>query len=81
MTAPLWKPSKSAIESSQMAQFAKRASVVDDVADIDYQQLWQWSVENRQDFWQEIWQITCGSWRSGPCLERGRICELRGRSA
>jgi acetoacetyl-CoA synthetase len=56
MTAPLWKPSKSAIESSQMAQFAKRASVVDDVADIDYQQLWQWSVENRQDFWQEIWQ-------------------------
>jgi len=56
MTEPLWQPSKSAIEQSQMAQFAERAGVVAAAADVEYQQLWRWSVDNRQQFWKEIWQ-------------------------
>ena len=56
MTGPLWQPSKSAIAQSQMAQFAEQAGVVAAAADVEYQQLWQWSVDNRQQFWKEIWQ-------------------------
>ena len=56
MTGPLWQPSKSAIVQSQMAQFAEQAGVVAAAADVAYQQLWQWSVDNRQQFWKEIWQ-------------------------
>ena len=56
MTGPLWQPSKSAIAQSQMAQFAEQAGVVAAAADVAYQQLWQWSVDNRQQFWKEIWQ-------------------------
>ena len=56
MTGPLWQPSKSAIAQSQMAQFAEQAGVVTAAADVEYQQLWQWSVDNRQQFWKEIWQ-------------------------
>ena len=56
MTGPLWQPSKSAIVQSQMAQFAEQAGVVTAAADVEYSQLWQWSVDNRQQFWKEIWQ-------------------------
>ena len=56
MTGSLWQPSKSAIAQSQMAQFAEQAGVVAAAADVEYQQLWQWSVDNRQQFWKEIWQ-------------------------
>ncbi len=56
MAGPLWQPSKSAIAQSQMAQFAEQAGVVAVAADVEYSQLWQWSVDNRQQFWKEIWQ-------------------------
>jgi acetoacetyl-CoA synthetase len=56
MTEPLWQPSKTAIEQSQIARFAEQAGVVDATADVDYQQLWQWSVDNRAQFWEQIWQ-------------------------
>ena len=56
MTGPLWQPSKSAIAQSQMAQFAEQAGVVAAASDVEYSQLWQWSVDNRQQFWKEIWQ-------------------------
>ncbi|MFT7516896.1 MAG: acetoacetyl-CoA synthetase [Myxococcota bacterium] len=56
MSTPLWQPSKLAISNSQMAAFAKQAGVIDDVSAADYPQLWKWSVDNRQDFWQQMWQ-------------------------
>ncbi|HIA38831.1 MAG TPA: acetoacetate--CoA ligase, partial [Planctomycetes bacterium] len=56
MTEPLWQPSKTAIEQSQIARFAEQAGVVDATADVDYHQLWQWSVDNRAQFWEQIWQ-------------------------
>ncbi|MBC8370832.1 MAG: acetoacetate--CoA ligase [Planctomycetes bacterium] len=56
MSKAIWCPSDTAIEKSQMAEFAKQAGVIAHAADVDYQQLWQWSVDNRQQFWQEIWE-------------------------
>ena len=45
-----WKPSSKAIEQSQMYQFHKET---------DYNSLWRWSVEHKEEFWSRVWDF-CG---------------------
>ncbi|MDP6963890.1 MAG: acetoacetate--CoA ligase, partial [Planctomycetota bacterium] len=56
MTSPLWQPSPDAIQESQMVKFAKRAEVFFDNEEICYDKLWRWSVDNREQFWSQVWQ-------------------------
>ena len=49
----LWTPSPERIERANVTQFARKRGLPD-----DYGELWQWSVDNLDDFWAAIW----GEW-------------------
>jgi acetoacetyl-CoA synthetase len=51
----LWTPSDELVENSNIAKYIDwlRAKNIADLA--DYQQLWQWSVDNVEAFWASLW--------------------------
>ncbi len=49
MTDILWKPSPARAESTHLAEFMKRHGFD------DYENLWRWSIEDREHFWQAVW--------------------------
>jgi len=52
---PIWRPSARAIESSQLTAYMawlKRDRGLDFNG---YDDLWRWSVEKPDEFWQSIW--------------------------
>ncbi len=55
MSAPLWQPSQSRVESSQLHKFTQEANQRFGLSLNDYSDLYQWSVENDQDFWSLMW--------------------------
>ena len=57
MKNALWVPSKERIESTQMYRFHKHLEEKFTTRFENYQQLHQWSVDNREDFWEAIWQF------------------------
>jgi acetoacetyl-CoA synthetase len=58
-TQPSWQPDAARIAASQMQQFMTRANQHYDLQLNDYAQLWQWSVDQREQFWTEVWDF-CG---------------------
>src|SRR5947208_3530493 len=46
----LWTPGPERIERANITQFARRRGLPE-----DYGELWQWSVDNLDDFWAAIW--------------------------
>jgi acetoacetyl-CoA synthetase len=46
----LWSPSPERIERANVTQFARKRGLPE-----DYGELWQWSVDNLDDFWAAIW--------------------------
>src|SRR3954466_11284586 len=46
----LWAPSPERIERANLTRFARRHGLPE-----DYGALWQWSVDNLEDFWAAIW--------------------------
>ena len=56
---PSWQPDAARIAASQMQQFMSRANQHYDLQLNDYAQLWQWSVDQREQFWTEVWDF-CG---------------------
>src|SRR5258705_1503486 len=46
----LWTPGPERIERANITQFARRRGLPE-----DYASLWQWSVDNLDDFWAAIW--------------------------
>ena len=46
----LWRPRRDQIVNSQMYRFRQEA---------DYQHLWRWSVDNKEEFWSQVWGF-CG---------------------
>jgi acetoacetyl-CoA synthetase len=46
----LWTPSPERIERANITQFARKRGLPE-----DYHELWQWSVDNLDDFWAAIW--------------------------
>ncbi len=75
MSDLLWQPSSERIEASNLHRFAldmrKRYAIPGD----DYAALHRWSVENRGDFWSEIWRHggVVGEMGEGPALVDDRM--------
>lgn len=54
MTDALWRPSQDRIESTNLAAFAKHVGLDDP---LDYDSLWEFSIEQPESFWQAVWQF------------------------
>jgi acetoacetyl-CoA synthetase len=48
---PLWTPSPERIGHANITRFARERGLPE-----DYSQLWHWSVENLEEFWEAIWE-------------------------
>jgi acetoacetyl-CoA synthetase len=57
MTEPLWKPSESRIANSNMTRFIRDVNSSYSKHFASYDQLHQWSIENREDFWSIMWDF------------------------
>jgi len=56
VTDPIWEPSKSRIERSNMMRFM--TSLQKQYPEIkNYQDLYQWSINNSENFWKSIWEF------------------------
>lgn len=51
----LWSPGPEQLQSSRMVQYQDWLAREKGVATHDYAELWRWSVEHLDDFWQSIW--------------------------
>ena len=54
---PLWRPSKDAMRKTALFDFMQQAAAQHGIAD-DYDALYQWSIEQRADFWELVWQFS-----------------------
>jgi len=52
----LWQPSKEFVNSSNLKHYMDWLQQTRALTFDRYQQLWQWSVDNRDDFWESLWQ-------------------------
>ncbi|WP_299176560.1 acetoacetate--CoA ligase [uncultured Neptuniibacter sp.] len=70
MSNPLWSPSQQQIEQSQIHQFMQRVNQQHKQKLDSYSALHQWSVNNPETFWNEIWDQcgVIGQKGSGPYL-------------
>lgn len=55
MNQPLWTPSKERIENSRLYKFMRAVEARTGDAFEEYDDFWQWSVENIADFWSILW--------------------------
>ena len=79
MERPLWQPSADILERSPMALFMKACAARSGRAFATYDDLHAWSVEERADFWNAVWD-DCGviGEKGGTLLENGdRMLEAR----
>lgn len=53
---PLWEPSRSRIEESDLYAYQRWLRDRYGVATTGYEQLWQWSVDHVDDFWESLWE-------------------------
>ena len=56
---PLWSPSQASIDAANMTRFIAQVNRNYDLAIADYDTLYQWSVDEKESFWSEIWDF-CG---------------------
>ena len=55
----LWSPSKAQAEGSQVFSFARAAEKRTGKRFADYQDLWRWSIDDTETFWDMLWDF-CG---------------------
>jgi acetoacetyl-CoA synthetase len=55
--AELWRPSAEVATASRMAQFQDRVQSTYGVNNTDYEELWQWSVQEPEHFWAALWDF------------------------
>lgn len=67
LPSPVWVPSPDRIESSNLKQFIKHVNFQGDSLD-NYAELQRWSVENKKDFWLEVWQFCDVIGYKGDCI-------------
>lgn len=64
---PLWNPSQQRIDSSNLQQFINHINIQGhDLR--GYTDLHQWSIDNKKDFWLEIWQFCDVIGFKGDCI-------------
>ena len=56
MNKILWNPNKEIMQSSSMMKLGKDFGFVKDNEILDYDSLHNWSVNNLDDFWREVWR-------------------------
>jgi acetoacetyl-CoA synthetase len=68
-TSPLWQPA--APESSQTSLFRDYVNSTFGLSLCSYQDLYQWSIEHRSDFWNAVWEYedVIGSKQTGPVVD------------
>ena len=57
MTEPLWSPSQERIATSHMQRFIERVRDRHDSSVTDYEGLYQWSLDQPEAFWRELWDF------------------------
>jgi acetoacetyl-CoA synthetase len=62
---PLWEPSPEQLQSVEMKRFMDWAGERRGRTFADYGELWQWSVDELEDFWASVWEF-CGVRASKP---------------
>ncbi|MGY6555837.1 MAG: acetoacetate--CoA ligase [Wenzhouxiangella sp.] len=65
MTEPLWTPSESRAQGSQMFAFLSRIAARHQPSVRDYDSLYQFSIDQPELFWREVWDF-CGVLGDGP---------------
>ena len=55
--AKLWQPSPERIARAEITEFARRAARVSGRPIPDYAALWQWSTDESEAFWREVWDF------------------------
>ncbi|HEY1853006.1 MAG TPA: acetoacetate--CoA ligase [Solirubrobacterales bacterium] len=53
--APIWQPTAEHLERAALTQFVRWLAAARGVEVDGYHELWQWSVDNLEDFWRAIW--------------------------
>lgn len=56
---PLWTPSQASIDAANMSAFIAQVNRRYDLSITDYDALYQWSIDDKENFWSEIWDF-CG---------------------
>jgi acetoacetyl-CoA synthetase len=54
---PLWEPSAEMSDATDMARFMRWAGTRRGRDFVDYDELWQWSVDQLEDFWAAVWEF------------------------
>ena len=57
METPLWEPSQERIQASNMYRFMETVNQRYNTQFKDYQGLYQWSVDNLESLWKELWEF------------------------
>jgi len=61
MTSPateiLWTPGPEQLQSSRLVQYQRWLAKEKGVETQEYAELWRWSIEHQDDFWQSIWSF------------------------
>ena len=52
----LWSPSKESVEQANLSHYMRWLATNKKLSFDDYHQLWQWSVDNLDHFWESIWE-------------------------
>ncbi|MGD8170691.1 acetoacetate--CoA ligase [Vibrio sp. TRT 21S02] len=66
-TQPLWTPSRSRIETSNLYQFIQHINMQGEAIS-DFNELHQWSIDSKKEFWLEIWQYCDVIGFKGDCI-------------
>jgi acetoacetyl-CoA synthetase len=53
----LWEPSEDRRRATQIAAFMDAVNARFHTEISDYDALWRWSVDNREDFWEAVWDF------------------------
>jgi acetoacetyl-CoA synthetase len=58
-SAPLWSPSQASVAAANMTRFIDRVNQKYSLSIDDYDALYQWSLDEKESFWSEVWDF-CG---------------------
>ena len=56
---PLWSPSQASIDAANMTAFIARVNQRRGLSISDYDALYRWSIDEKENFWSEVWDF-CG---------------------
>ena len=75
MMEPLWKPSEKRIRESNMYRFMQSINDAYGTSFVDYDGLYQWSVNNLEAFWTEVWRFA----GINPPLDHAKVIDDPGK--